>query len=418
MNELFIEPTANNINLEPILKPQNCQTSPNEIVESDMSEFTTEKWDDFNLKTNLLRGIYNIGFENPSPIQKKAIKPLILGRDVIGQAQSGSGKTGTFTIGILERIDVADKSTQAIIMAPTHELATQITSVIRMIGNMMEGLVVQTLVGGSNIQDDASLLKNNTPHIVVGCPGRIFDTIKRQFLDTRQIRLFVLDEADEMLSSGFKEQIYNIFQFLPSTIQVAIFSATMPNEILQLTNKFMRDPVKILMKAEDLSLKCIEQYYIALANDHSKYETLKHLFEFLSVSQCIIYTNSVKRVIDLHTAMTNEGFSVCCIHSSMDKKEREATFASFKSGGSRVLISSNITSRGIDVQQVSTVINFDIPHCVHNYLHRVGRSGRWGRKGLAINFVTRHDINYMRDIENHYKSPIAELPADFSSLRT
>jgi translation initiation factor 4A len=374
-----------------------------------------ESWDDFNLKTDLLRGVYNIGFEKPSSIQKKAIKPIIDGRDVIGQAQSGSGKTGTFTIGTLERIDITDKVIQAIIMAPTHELAAQITTVFRTIGNMMEGLVVQTLVGGTNIHEDALVLKNNKAQVVVGCPGRIFDLIKRNYLDTRYIKLFVLDEADEMLSSGFKEQIYNIFQSLPQTIQVAIFSATMPPEMLLLTEKFMRDPVKIIMKAEELTLDCIEQYYIALQNDNYKYNMLKQLFEFLSISQCIIYANSVKRVIDLHKAMTDEGFSVCCIHSNMEKIDREKTINAFKSGGSRVLISSNITSRGIDIQQVSTVINFDIPYCVHNYLHRIGRSGRWGRKGLAINFVTARDICYMKNVESHYKISIQELPTNYTN---
>jgi len=187
----------------------------------------------------------------------------------------------------------------------------------------------------------------------------------------------------------------------------------MPTEILQLTDKFMRNPVKIIMKNEDLNLECIQQYYIAVQNDTAKYEMLKTLFEYFNVSQCIIYANSVQRVIDVHNAMLSEGFSVCCIHSNMNKQEREQVFSSFKNGSSRVLISSNITSRGIDVQQVSTVINFDIPQCVHNYLHRIGRSGRWGRKGLAINFVTRRDICYMRNIENHYKSTIQELPNNY-----
>jgi translation initiation factor 4A len=383
------------------------------FIENDLSQFHTEKWEDFDIKTDLLRGIYNMGFEKPSPIQQKAIKPIIMNRDIIGQAQSGSGKTGTFTIGVLQQIDISIKEPQAILLAPTHELANQIANVIKTIGNMMNGLVVQLLIGGTSIHEDINLLNNNTPHIVVGCPGRVFDTIKRQQLSMNHIRIFVLDEADEILSSGFKDQIYNIFQYLPAAVQVAIFSATMPTEILQLTDKFMRNPVKIIMKNEDLNLECIQQYYIAVQNDSAKFEMLKTLFEYFNVSQCIIYANSVQRVIDVYNAMLNEGFSVCCIHSNMNKQEREQVFSSFKNGSSRVLISSNITSRGIDVQQVSTVINFDIPQCVHNYLHRIGRSGRWGRKGLAINFVTRRDICYMRNIENHYKSTIQELPNNY-----
>jgi len=391
----------------PIVEPSS------HFIENDLSQYHTETWEDFNIKTDLLRGIYNMGFEKPSPIQQKAIKPIIMKRDIIGQAQSGSGKTGTFTIGVLERIDISIKATQAILLAPTHELANQIANVVKTIGNVMNGLVVQLLIGGTSIYEDIHLLKNNTPHVVVGCPGRIFDTIKRQQLNMSNIRIFVLDEADEILSSGFKDQIYNIFQYLPSTIQVALFSATMPTEILQLTNKFMQNPVKIIMKNEDLNLECIQQFYIALQNDTAKYDMLKTLFEYFNVSQCIIYANSVQRVVDVYNAMINDGFSVCCIHSNMNKQEREDVFSNFKKGSARVLISSNITSRGIDVQQVSTVINYDIPQCVHNYLHRIGRSGRWGRKGLAINFVTRRDICYMRNIETHYKSTIQELPNNY-----
>ncbi len=383
------------------------------FIENDLSQFHTEKWEDFDIKPELLRGIYNMGFEKPSPIQQKAIKPIIMNRDIIGQAQSGSGKTGTFSIGVLQQIDIFLKEPQAILLAPTHELANQIANVIKTIGNTMNGLVVQLLIGGTSIYEDINSLNKNPPHVVVGCPGRVFDTIKRQQLTMNHIRIFVLDEADEILSAGFKDQIYNIFQYLPVSVQVAIFSATMPTDILQLTEKFMRNPVKIIMKNEDLNLECIQQYYIALQNDTDKYEMLKTLFEYFNVSQCIIYANSVQRVIDVYNSMLSEGFSVCCIHSNMNKQEREQVFSSFKNGSSRVLISSNITSRGIDVQQVSTVINFDIPQCVHNYLHRIGRSGRWGRKGLAINFVTRRDICYMRNIENHYKSTIQELPNNY-----
>jgi translation initiation factor 4A len=218
-----------------------------------------------------------------------------------------------------------------------------------------------------------------------------------------------------MLSQGFKEQIYNIFQHFNSNIQVAIFSATMPPDILDLTSKFMRNPIRIIMKTEELNLECIKQYYIALPNDHAKYDTLKDLFATISVSQVIIYCNSVKRVSDLYHAMTDEGFSVCHIHSSMDKTHREKEFLAFKSGSYRVLISTNLTARGIDIQQVSTVINFDIPNCPNTYLHRIGRSGRWGRKGMAINFVTRWDINYMKQIEEHYKISIEELPDNYVS---
>jgi translation initiation factor 4A len=392
------ENIKNDIETEPI---QLNDTNP---------ELITQRWDDFDIKTDLLRGIYCVGFENPSPIQQKAIKPMLSGKDIIAQAQSGTGKTGTFSISTLQLIDTDVQEIQAIILSPTHELAIQSANVIKNIGAMMKKLVVKTLVGGTSINEDTNSLKTNTPHIVVGTPGRVYDMIRRNFLTTDKIRVFVLDEADDMLSSGFKDQIYNIFQYLPNNVQVALFSATIPPEIMELTKKFMKNPIKIIMKTEELNLECIQQYYIAIQNDKEKYTMLKQLFEFLTLSQCIIYVNSVKRVMDLYGAMVDEGFSVCCIHSSMTKEERDNSFVQFKSGVYRILISSNITARGIDIQQVSIVINFDIPNCVHTYLHRIGRSGRWGRKGTAINFVTRRDIHYMKEIEYHYKSNIEEFP--------
>jgi translation initiation factor 4A len=225
-----------------------------------------------------------------------------------------------------------------------------------------------------------------------------------------------MDEADEVLSSGFKDQIYNIFTTLNTNVQIALFSATLPNYIYSITDKIMRNPVKIIVKAEQLTLEGISQYYVAIENDMQKYDTLVDIFSHISLSQCIIYCNSVKRVDELYNAMIKDGFPVCCIHSNMDKLTRDESFSDFRNGKYRVLISSNVTSRGIDIQQVSVVINFDIPKCVHNYLHRIGRSGRWGRKGVGINFVTRYDTFKMREIESYYDCQINEMPANLESL--
>jgi translation initiation factor 4A len=374
-------------------------------------------WDEMDLKFELLRGIYSYGFEVPSEIQKKAILPVISGKDVIAQAQSGSGKTGTFTIGVLQRIDLSKSKLQALILAPTHELAKQISMVIQNIGSMMEGLVVKTLLGGTSIRDDVASMRENTPHIVVGCVGRVFDMLSKGHLQGQDIDMFVIDEADEMLSKGFGEQIRNMFStHFRHDIQVILFSATIPPDILSLTRQFMRDPIKIVMKPDELNLKCIQQFYVAVHNDMMKFMALKDLFSLVSVSKCIIYCNSVRRVQELYHAMMSDGFSVCCIHSTMEKSERESVFNQFRHGDHRVLISSDITARGIDIQQVSTVINYDVPHCVHNYLHRIGRSGRWGRKGFAINFVTKQDIHDIKAIEKHYSINIDELPASFNFM--
>lgn len=375
-------------------------------------DYSFTSWDSLEVHNDLLRGIYAYGFEQPSPIQMKAIKPIMMKKDVLAQAQSGTGKTATFSIGVLHRISLKDNYTQALIMSPTHELTTQISGVISSLGSMMNGLRIKTIVGGTSIDDDVADMKQNVPHIIVGTPGRVFDMIRRRHINAKRLRIMVLDEADEMLSSGFKEQVYNIFQYLSADIQIALFSATMPNEIYPLTDKFMRNPVRISVKAEQLTLEGIKQYYVALDDDHHKYDTLKDIFNRMTYSQCIIYCNSVLRVQDLYNGMMRDNFPVCCIHSNMDKHERSLALQSFRTGSSRVLISSNVTARGIDIQQVNLVINFDIPRSVHTYLHRIGRSGRWGRKGTGINFVTRRDMYNLRAIEDFYHCQINEMPAN------
>jgi len=371
-------------------------------------------WEDLNAKTELLRGIYASGFEKPSPIQRKAIMPLFLKKDIIAQAQSGTGKTACFSIGALQAIDTSNKEPQVIILSPTRELSIQSKKVIDTIGNLMPGLSTHLMVGGTSTFDSIKEIRTSSPQIIVGCPGRIHYMLKRNSLHTSSLKLLILDEADELLSFGFKDQIYNIFQFMPPKIQVALFSATMPYELYSLTEKFMINPTKILVKNEQLTLEGIRQYYVALENDEVKYDTLKDIYSSLTVSQSIIYCNSVKRVNDLFIAMNNDNYPVCQIHSNMDKDERLKNYEEFKSGKHRVLISSNVTARGIDIQQVSTVINFDLPNCVHNYLHRIGRSGRWGRKGVGINFVTQRDIKQLKYIEQHYHTQINELTENWT----
>jgi translation initiation factor 4A len=381
----------------------------------DNENVETNNWSDMNLKENLLRGIYSYGFEDPSPIQKKGIMPILSGKDVVAQAQSGTGKTGAFSISSLQLIDETLNEVQGIILAPTRELAIQIHRVISNIGTFMENLKCKLFIGGVSIDSDIKKLEQN-PQIVVGTTGRVHDLMRRRKLSTKNIKLLVIDEADEMLSTGFKEQIYNIFQFLGDKVQVVLFSATLPSEIQSLTTKFMRDPINILVKTESITLEGIKQYYVALDNDAQKYESLKDLFNCISVSQCIIYCNSINRVNDLYEALCKDNFPVCCIHSGMEKSLREKAYTNFINGESRVLISSNLTARGIDVQQVSTVINFDIPKDIHTYIHRIGRSGRWGRKGMGINFITLRDVRKIKEIEQYYNTQIEEMPASIASI--
>ena len=379
------------------------------------------EWDDptLNLRPALLRGIYAFGFEKPSPIQKKGLIPLVQPghkgkrRDIIAQAQSGTGKTACFGVGSLQIIDHELHSTQVLILAPTHELASQIKGVITDIGRF-EKVKVQLLVGGTSVDGDRAKLDEDPPHIVVGTPGRVHDMIRRKYLKTEKIDLIVLDEADEMLSAGFKDQIYKIFQYMHNDIQIGLFSATVPETLEQLTTRFMRNPIKILVKTEQLTLQGIAQYYIRLDSDEHKYATIKDLFDGLTISQAIIYCNSTRRVDDLEEAMVQDNFPVKKIHGKMDEDERKEVHKDFKNGGCRVLITSDLFARGIDIQQVSVVINFDVPKSEHTYLHRIGRSGRWGRKGIAINFVTRHDGAKLKHFEEYYNTQISEMPGDWS----
>jgi translation initiation factor 4A len=387
-----------------------------------MSIKTVQTWEDetLDLKENLLRGIYSYGFEKPSPIQKTAVPTMVSEtkekkrRDIIAQAQSGTGKTGAFTVSTLQIIDENVKNTQALILAPTHELANQICSCVNDLGRYLN-ITVQLLVGGTSVDGDKNKLDNNTPHIVVGTPGRVHDMIRRKYFRVDDLKVLVLDEADEMLSTGFKEQMYKIFQFMPNNIQIGLFSATMPADLKMLTTKFMRNPNEILVKNDNLTLQGIAQYYISLDDDHQKYMTVKDLFSQLSIAQAIIYCNSTKRVDDLAQAMEEDGFPVKKIHGKMDEKERKDTHKEFKSGASRVLVTSDLFARGIDVQQVSIVINFDVPKSEHTYLHRIGRSGRWGRKGVAINFQTKYDGAKLKHFQEYYDTQIIELPADYAS---
>jgi translation initiation factor 4A len=380
------------------------------------TEPTFDSWEDLDISKELLRGIFAHGFEKPSPVQKRAIISILEGRDATIQAQSGTGKTGTFCIASLAKVDPKERYAQALILSPVRELSLQTLGVCSSLGSMIPGLVLQDLVGGSSVEEDIQRMRQNPPHIVTGTPGRVLDLLNKNILVGSKLKFVVLDEADELLSSGFKDQVYNIFQYFSKEVQVALFSATIPAWLSPITKQFLRDPVQILVKAEQLTLEGITQYYIAIDNDPDKFAALRDLYKFCSLSQCVVYCNSIKRVSDLYKAMCEEGFPVCCIHSDMDKAARYTSLQEFRNGKYRVLLSSNVTSRGIDVQQVSTVINFDFPKCTDNYLHRIGRGGRWGRKGTGINFVTRRDMQKLKEIETFYQTQIIEMPGNVEDL--
>lgn len=361
-----------------------------------------------------MTGIYAYGYESPSSIQQRAILPITEGRDVLAQAQSGTGKTATFTISALQRIDENEKSTQALILAPTRELALQIQKVVLAIG-MHLNISVHASIGGTSTKDDIDALRAGA-QIVVGTPGRVFDMIDRRFFKTDKVKMFILDEADEMLSSGFKEQIYNIFRLLPETTQVVLLSATMPKDVLEVTTKFMRNPVRILVKKDELTLEGIKQFYVNVEQEQYKLECLTDLYDSISVTQAVIFCNTRKKVEYLTEQLTANQFTVSAIHSDLSQQERDTIMEEFRTGSSRILISTDLLARGIDVQQVSLVINYDLPTNKENYIHRIGRGGRFGRKGVAINLVTERDVGLMREIEQFYSTQIAELPETIAGI--
>ncbi|KNE56466.1 eukaryotic initiation factor 4A-III [Allomyces macrogynus ATCC 38327] len=371
-------------------------------------------FDQMGLKEDLLRGIYAYNFEKPSAIQQRAIMPVIRKRDVIAQAQSGTGKTATFSIGILQNIDTAVRETQALVLSPTRELAQQIQSVLLALGDYMN-VQVHACIGGTTIAEDMRKLDYGQ-HVVSGTPGRVFDMIKRGHLRTRQLKMLVLDEADELLNQGFKEQIYDIYRLLPPSTQIVVVSATLPHEVLEMTTKFMTDPVRVLVKRDELTLEGIKQFFIAVEREEWKFDTLCDLYDTLTITQAVIFCNTRRKVDWLTEKMREANFTVSSMHGEMPQREREAIMNEFRQGASRVLITTDVWARGIDVQQVSLVINYDLPLNREVYLHRIGRSGRFGRKGVAINFVKNDDVRLLRDIEQYYSTQIDEMPMNVSDM--
>lgn len=369
-------------------------------------------FDNMNLKDELLRGIYSYGFENPSVIQQRAIVPIVEGNEVIAQAQSGTGKTGTFSISVLQCVDTSVNECQAIIVSPIRELARQTNNVICNLGIFL-GVKTSLCIGGIDLSKNCKEFEEGV-HIAVGTPGRIYDLMNRGILKADKVKMFVIDEADEMLSYGFQDQIRSIVDRLQESVQICLFSATMPNEVLQLTDVFMNDPMRILVKNDVLTLEGIRQFYIAVGEDRNKYETLKDIYSTLTLGQTIIYVNTIRRVERLSNALSDENFPVSFIHGSMEQSERNVIMKQFREGSSRVLVTTDLLARGIDIQQVSLVINYDMPSIrrKENYIHRIGRSGRFGRKGVAINFMTNNDYRIKEELERFYNTQIEEMPMD------
>jgi translation initiation factor 4A len=372
-------------------------------------------FDDVGLNEDILRGVYSFGFMTPSTIQARAVKPMIDRRDVIAQSQSGTGKTGAFCIGALSVCDPDVKAPQVIILSPVRELAHQTEVVARAIGSF-RGLQVYSATGGPPIAEDIRALQRGA-QVIIGTPGRTYDLIRRGALKLDNIKVLVMDEADQMLEDRFREQVIEILKFkFPSDYQVGLFSATMPPEVREIAEKFTRNPVRILIPPEDVTLKGINQYHVEVEREEWKFECLQDLYQHLQINQLIIFVNKRQKAEWLAGRMKELGFTLECTHGEMDVAERKKKMADFRNGNVRVLISTDLLARGIDVQQVSLVINYELPLQRENYIHRIGRSGRFGRKGVAINLVMPEEKKALEDIEKYYNTVIQPLPEDLSKL--
>lgn len=387
----------------------------------ELTQYTN--WEDMGLGDNLLRGIYAKGWDNPTYIQSMAIKPMMKGRDTLAQAQSGMGKTGAFTVGTLHHI-TDDAHVQAIILSPTRELAYQthlisceLSRVMVEKGTMTEP---QLVTGGMKVRQMIYDLQNNDPAVIVATPGRLLHMIEKGYLDVSKCRTAVLDECDELLSRGFKEQIYEIFQYLSKDAQIGCFSATMPKEVVDLTKKFMRPNFAYVLKpAKELTLDGIKQFWVEVKEDQ-KADCLLDLFETLTISQSMIFINSKAKIDQVAEYLRQNDFAVGVIHAGLDKEARRLAMERFRKGLDRVMLCSDVVSRGVDIAGVSIVVNYDMPRASQydngwkdNYLHRIGRSGRHGKKGVSINFLTNEDdVWIQKQLEEHYGCEVEEMPND------
>jgi len=387
--------------------------APDQHIETNVSaDDYVDNFDEMGLNDQLLRGVYAYGFEKPSVIQSRAIKPMMTGRDIIAQAQSGTGKTATFVIGCLNQIDPKRNVSQALLLSPTRELAQQTHRVVQELGKYME--ITSTIcIGGTSMRNTISDLERGV-QVVVGTPGRVSDMIEHHAFRTNNLRVIVIDEADEMLSRGFKDQVYDIFMALPKDIQVGLFSATLPPDALAMSQKFMRNPTRILVKREQLTLDGIKQFYIDVEREDWKIDVLADLYSTLSITQCVIFCNTRRKVEYVTDQMQRRGHAVSCTHGDLEPAERNNILNDFKLGKTRILITTDLLARGIDVQQVSLVINYDLPTNSENYLHRIGRSARFGRKGVAVNFVNSDQFKLLKDLERIYETEIKEMPSSIA----
>jgi len=383
------------------LPPKDCRKKTSDVTDTKGNEF-----EDYCIKRELLMGIFEKGWEKPSPIQEASIPIAQSGRDVLARAKNGTGKTGAYSIPILDSIDTSKDYIQGMIIVPTRELALQTSQIAIELSKHM-GIKVMVTTGGTNLKDDIMRIYEKV-HLVVATPGRILDLMEKKIADVEHCKILCLDEADKLLSQDFKGMLDRLISHLPKQRQILLYSATFPLTVEHFMKKHMQEPYEVNLM-DELTLKGITQYY-AFVQERQKVHCLNTLFSKLQINQSIIFCNSTQRVELLAKKITELGYSCYYIHAKMAQAHRNRVFHDFRAGLCRNLVCSDLFTRGIDIQAVNVVINFDFPKMAETYLHRIGRSGRFGHLGIAINLITYDDRFALHRIENELGTEIRPIP--------
>ncbi len=364
----------------------------------------TINFNELQINEEISKAIEDLGYEQPSPIQAKAIPTMLEGHDIIGQAQTGTGKTAAFSIPLLQSIDPYNKKLQAIVLCPTRELAIQVSEEIRKLAKYMHGIKTLPVYGGQPIDRQIKALKNGV-QVIIGTPGRVIDHINRRTLKPSTVSMVVLDEADEMLDMGFREDIETILSNVPEERQTALFSATMPKAILDLTNKYQNDPINIKVVRKELTVSNIKQFYIETRNSN-KLEVLTRLLDVYNPKLSVVFTNTKKGADELVSALQARGYGADSLHGDMKQVQRDIVMDKFRSGTIDILVATDVAARGIDIDDVECVINYELPQDEEYYVHRIGRTGRAGREGRAFSFAFGREMRKLKDIERYTKSKV------------
>jgi len=367
-------------------------------------------FESLNLATNLLKGVYLYGFTKPSKIQITGIKSINTGKDCILQSQSGTGKTATYLLGILNRIDITEKKCQGIILTPTHELSEQVYNVAIELAKFT-GINIVKCIGGTNMIETRESLK--TVQLVIGTIGRVSHMITEKRINTHTIKFVILDEADVMLEDGLCDKLKLIYEKCPENIQGIMISATMSYNVMNVSRHLLHDPIKVLLKNSEIAVDLISQFYVNVEYEDLKFDTLLDLYSIMSTSQSIIFANTIKKVDWLKENLEKNNFEITYIHGKMTSKEREDIVKEFRDGKTRILLTTDLLARGIDIPQVNLVINYDLPPNKETYIHRIGRCGRFDKKGVAITMVKMEDASdnkLFTRMTYYYRIKIDELP--------